>query len=99
MNCPICGKKMKRIQIPNPFGVARTDLYVCTKCENGMYFGSQDLLDKFKTVNTALSVAISSLKSIQQTEAVLGFMTDDALKELKQIVVPEKGKKHAKKSN
>lgn len=99
MNCPICGKKMKCTQIPNPFGVARTDLYVCTKCESGMYFGSQDLLNKFKTINTALSVAISSLKSIQQTVGVLGFMADDTLKELKQIVIPEKGKKHAKKSN
>jgi len=101
MNCNVCGKKMKRTSIPNPLGLARTDLYVCTACKDELYFGSKALWEKFGITTTALSSAIDTLKTIRNVVRAAGIeeIAVDGLKDIKKVVLPKKGKKRAKKSN
>lgn len=97
MKCPICGETMKKVSVPNPFGLARIDLFVCKHCKDGMYCGSRDLLDKFDMTAHALFVALQTLMSLREME--VSATVRDSLKEIKKIMLPGKEKKHAKKSN
>lgn len=94
MKCPICGGKMKKASIPNPFGLARTDMYACPDCK---VFGSKDFIEKFDMIAHGLYVVIRSLMTLR--DMGISDVVSRALKDVKKILLPNQRKKRAKKSN